>query len=205
MKRQAPEVSLELTKTHLILRIPIEAKLVPIAERIRDGAGEPPYLSPRQREVFEGVRKGRQNKEIASDLNITERTVKFHITDVLKRTGLTSRTEILKRFGYAVILFLAILAPTRAQDQTSKTFNVLVGHVVHLNWNASTSTVAGYNIYSASVSGGPYNKIGSSTTLTYSDMTAISGNTYYYVVTAVDSSGNESVYSNEASVVVPTP
>jgi len=30
-----------------------------------------------------------------------------------------------------------------------------------------------------------------------------SGTTYYYVTTAVDSSGNESVYSNQAAAVIP--
>jgi fibronectin type 3 domain-containing protein len=33
----------------------------------------------------------------------------------------------------------------------------------------------------------------------------VAGQLYYYVVTAVDSSGVESVYSNQASATVPTP
>ena len=41
------------------------------------------------------------------------------------------------------------------------------------------------------------------TALNYSDSTVASGNTYYYVVTAVDSSGDESVYSNQATAVIP--
>jgi len=40
---------------------------------------------------------------------------------------------------------------------------------------------------------------------TYTDSTVQAGVTYFYVVTAVDSSGNESVYSNQASATVPTP
>jgi fibronectin type 3 domain-containing protein len=55
------------------------------------------------------------------------------------------------------------------------------------------------------VSGGPYTKINSAlvTVLNYTDSTVVSGTTYYYVVTAVDSSGTESVYSNEVSAVIP--
>jgi fibronectin type 3 domain-containing protein len=55
------------------------------------------------------------------------------------------------------------------------------------------------------VSGGPYSKINSSlvTTLSYTDSTVQSGTTYYYVTTAVDSSGDESVYSNEVSAPIP--
>ncbi len=80
-----------------------------------------------------------------------------------------------------------------------------VQHSVALTWNASTSTVSGYNVYRSTVSGSGYTKINSSlvAVLTYSDSTVQSGTTYFYVTTAVDSSGNESVHSNEVSAVIP--
>jgi fibronectin type 3 domain-containing protein len=80
-----------------------------------------------------------------------------------------------------------------------------VQHSVALTWDASTSTVAGYNVYSSTVSGGPYTKINSSLVgaLNYTDSTVQSSTTYYYVTTAVDSSGNESVFSNEVSATIP--
>jgi fibronectin type 3 domain-containing protein len=82
-----------------------------------------------------------------------------------------------------------------------------VSHSVTLSWTASTSTVVGYNVYRSTVSGGPYTLLTSSpvTGTTFTDTTVQARVTYYYVVTAVDSSGNESAYSNEASVTVPTP
>ena len=78
-------------------------------------------------------------------------------------------------------------------------------HSVTLTWNASTSTVAGYNVYRGTVSGGPYAKINSSlvAALDYTDSTVQSATTYFYVTTAVDSSGNESVFSNEVSATIP--
>jgi fibronectin type 3 domain-containing protein len=39
----------------------------------------------------------------------------------------------------------------------------------------------------------------------YTDSSVQAGSTYYYVITAVDSSGNESAFSNQAQAVVPTP
>ena len=80
-----------------------------------------------------------------------------------------------------------------------------VQHSAALSWNASTSTVAGYNIYRGTVSGGPYTKINSSliSILTYTDTTVQSGITYYYVATSVDSSGDESVNSDEVSAPIP--
>lgn len=82
---------------------------------------------------------------------------------------------------------------------------VAIAHSASLTWNASTSTVAGYNVYRGSVSGGPYTKQTSSLngSTAYSDSSVQSGTTYFYVVTAVDSSGNESGYSNEATAVIP--
>jgi Carboxypeptidase regulatory-like domain len=78
-------------------------------------------------------------------------------------------------------------------------------HSVALTWNASTSTVSGYNAYRSTVSGGPYTKINSSlvAVLNYTDSTVLNGTTYYYVTTAVDSSGNESIFSNQVSANIP--
>lgn len=204
--RWAPEVSLELTKTHLIVRIPIEAKLVPIAQKLGDGADVLPYLPPQTLEAFKLMRAGLSNKEVANKMNISIRTAKFHASEIFKRVGLQSRVELLKRFGYALLMLLAFAVCSPAQTQTSKPFSIQVGPVVTLSWTASTSVVASYNIYSGSVSGGPYQKIGSidaGTCCTYIDLNTISGNTYYFVVTAVDSSGNESAFSNEAVAVIP--
>lgn len=76
---------------------------------------------------------------------------------------------------------------------------------VTLAWNASTSSVSGYRVYRAGTVGGPYTRITSQTVtgLTYGDSSVSGGSTYYYVVTAINSQGIESGYSNEASVSVP--
>jgi len=77
---------------------------------------------------------------------------------------------------------------------------------VALLWIASVSVVSGYNVYRGTTSGGPYTKINSSliTTLSYTDSSVTSGNTYYYVCTAVDLQGVESIYySNQATAQIP--
>jgi hypothetical protein len=80
-------------------------------------------------------------------------------------------------------------------------------HSVSLSWTASTSTVVGYNVYRGTQSGGPYAVLNGAAdaSTSYTDSTVQAGQTYYYVVTAVDSGGNESVNSNQAQAVVPTP
>jgi len=78
-------------------------------------------------------------------------------------------------------------------------------HSVALSWNASTSTVSGYNIYRSTLSGGSYLRINSSVVagLSYTDSTVQNTTTYYYVTTAVDSTGNESTFSNQVSAAIP--
>lgn len=76
---------------------------------------------------------------------------------------------------------------------------------VSLSWQASSDnsgSVAGYNIYRSTSSGGPYEKLNSSLLVAtnYLDAGVIVGSTYHYVVTAIDAAGNESGYSNEAVV-----
>ena len=80
-------------------------------------------------------------------------------------------------------------------------------HSVALAWNASPSTVVGYNVYRGGQTGGPYTRLNSSMQagLTYSDNGVQAGVTYFYVVTAVDGNSVESTFSNEALAVVPTP
>jgi fibronectin type 3 domain-containing protein len=82
-----------------------------------------------------------------------------------------------------------------------------ITHSVDLSWTASTSTVNGYNIYRSTQSGGPYTEINSvlKASTAYTDTAIQAGQTYYYVTTAVDASGDESGYSNEVMAVIPTP
>jgi len=81
-------------------------------------------------------------------------------------------------------------------------------HSATLSWTASTtSTVASYNVYRAASSGGYTNPLNSSpvTATGYTDTTVQAGQTYFFVVTAVDQSGAESTDSNEVQTTVPTP
>jgi hypothetical protein len=85
---------------------------------------------------------------------------------------------------------------------------VVTSHSAALNWTASSSSsIAGYNIYRSTTSGGSFTKVNSSQVVptSYTDTTITAGQTYYYVVTAVDTSGNESTYSNQVTAVIPTP
>jgi hypothetical protein len=78
-------------------------------------------------------------------------------------------------------------------------------HSADLSWSPSPSTVVGYNVYRSTTPGGPYGKVNSSLdpSTTYTDSSVQSGQTYYYVSTAVNSDGAESGYSNQLQMVIP--
>jgi len=78
-------------------------------------------------------------------------------------------------------------------------------HSASLSWLASSSVVAGYNVYRGTVNGGPYTLVNTSliTGLSFTDASVQAGQTYYYVAAAIDGSGNESVYSNQVTAVIP--
>jgi len=80
-------------------------------------------------------------------------------------------------------------------------------HSVSLSWTDTNSGIAGYNVYRGNASGGPFTEINSGldTITAYSDTSVAAGQTYYYVATAVNESGAESAYSNEAQGVIPSP
>ena len=53
-------------------------------------------LSSREREVFERVTDGMMNKVIASDLNISERTVEVHRSHVMMKLGAKTLAQLVR-------------------------------------------------------------------------------------------------------------
>lgn len=50
-------------------------------------------LTPRQVEVLKLMVRGHSNKVIAADLNVTEATIKMHLTSIFKALGVSNRTQ----------------------------------------------------------------------------------------------------------------
>jgi Abnormal spindle-like microcephaly-assoc'd, ASPM-SPD-2-Hydin len=87
---------------------------------------------------------------------------------------------------------------------TSSTSPTPVQHSVALSWAPSVNSVIGYRVYRDDGSGlSPLSQV--IPNLSYTDSTVVSGSTYQYAVTAVDSAGGESAYSNQVTAVIPTP
>jgi two-component system nitrate/nitrite response regulator NarL len=56
-------------------------------------------LTSREREILEQVASGRSNKQIAREFWLSEQTIKYHLTNVYRKLGVSSRTEA-ARFAY---------------------------------------------------------------------------------------------------------
>ena len=63
-----------------------------VAEKLAERMGGP-ALTTREIEVLKRIVAGRSNKEIASDLFISEATVKTHVNSILGKLGVTDRTQ----------------------------------------------------------------------------------------------------------------
>ena len=112
----------------------------------------------------------------------------------------------------ATLTFTSNAQPATATETLTGTGTPAPAHTVSLSWSASSSSdISGYNIYRAvyTSSCGSYSKINGSTldtVTTYSDSSVTDGANYCYATTAVNSSNEESGYSNVVSdVQIPSP
>ncbi len=93
VRGQAPE-------DYELMVVPRESLLEAAAERAQEllaagralGAGV--KVSRREQEVLDCVIQGCANKEIASKLNVAERTVKFHVSSLLAKFGVADRVAL---------------------------------------------------------------------------------------------------------------
>ena len=107
--------------------------------------------------------------------------------------------------GQAGFVSNAINSPT--VEQLTGTGVAQGSHTVSLTWDPGDNKAAGYNVYRGTASSGPYQMINPTLdpSTNYTDNTVVSGKTYYYVTTEVNTKNQESGYSNVAKAVIPSP
>jgi DNA-binding NarL/FixJ family response regulator len=65
-----------------------------LATALRAPASAAAALTRRERDVVTQVAEGRTNRQIASRLGVTERTARTHVSNILAKLGLSSRTQL---------------------------------------------------------------------------------------------------------------
>jgi DNA-binding NarL/FixJ family response regulator len=68
-----------------------KAMAIPVSKPTHPGF---PELTPREQEILQVLSTGANNREIATQLFISERTVKNHMTNIFSRLGLRDRTQV---------------------------------------------------------------------------------------------------------------
>lgn len=83
-----------MTEQFLYIRIPFKAVLPDVEVVLKQLPT--PLMSRRETEVYRGVTEAKSNKEIARDLNLSERTIKFHVSSVLRKYGVDNRAALIR-------------------------------------------------------------------------------------------------------------
>src|SRR5437879_2301622 len=105
--------------------------------------------------------------------------------------------------AYGKITFNSNAANSPVAEALTGTGTTTSQHLVSLSWKPSSSAVAHYNVYRSGTSGGPYTSTPSVAGTSYTDTSVQAGRSYYYVTTAVSSTGKESSHSNQVHALIP--
>ena len=83
----------------LLLYIPIHLLAEDIRRQAPCSRVNLQLFTSREREVFEYLRSGKVNKEIAAATNVSVRTVKFHLSNIYRKLRVPGRQEALQMYG----------------------------------------------------------------------------------------------------------
>jgi DNA-binding NarL/FixJ family response regulator len=82
--------ALRLAAQGAVFQATVEEQVTPEVEERRA------RLTPSEQRVLEALARGLSNKAIAEELWLTQQTVKFHLTNIYRRLGVTNRTEAVR-------------------------------------------------------------------------------------------------------------
>jgi fibronectin type 3 domain-containing protein len=121
-----------------------------------------------------------------TDTNLTNGTTYFYIVTAVNAAGESSNSA--EKSAMPALPIPA--APTNFVAAAADT-------QVNLSWTASANA-SSYHVKRSTTSGGPYTQVGAPTTTSFNDTRLTNGTTYFYVVSALNTSG-ESANSSQAS------
>jgi hypothetical protein len=132
-----------------------------------------------------------------TDAGATNGTTYFYVVSALSSAGESADSTQVSATPLAS-------APAAVTPPTPTDLSASAGNAqASLTWSASSGATS-YHVKRATTNGGPYTQVGAPTSASYTDASLTNGTTYYYVVSAVNSTG-ESANSAQASALPAAP
>jgi hypothetical protein len=161
-------------------------------------------LSPRENQIARLLLECRTNKEIASQLFISERTVKFHMQAIYRKMGIpvgdsasnSMRIDMfhkLAKMAGTLVAMLLLASGTHAQTHSATV-------TCTQPTQPGSEVIASTNLYRDSVK---IANVPPTPPCAYVDTTVLSGETHTYSATNVDTNAVESTQSNAVTVTIP--
>ena len=106
VRGQSPGDYVVMVQAHPGLMVDLNQKAEKLLQAGHSVSG-PIKLTRREEEVLGGIMRSRSNKEIAVTLNLSERTVKFHVSSLLSKFEVRGRMELAREASRRVTSHLA--------------------------------------------------------------------------------------------------
>jgi DNA-binding CsgD family transcriptional regulator len=115
VRGQSPEdyvVMVEAEHTHTVGLADKARKLLEAGQSVKSEV----KVTRREEEVLRGILRGLANKEIAGDLHLSERTVKFHVSSLLSKFRVRGRMELVREASRFANWAIAKPAPSATRE-----------------------------------------------------------------------------------------
>ena len=115
VRNQTPDdyvIMVQADKSHLAGLVDKAQKLLEAGRSVKSHV----KLTRREEEVLNGVMRSLANKEIAASLNLSERTVKFHVSSLLAKFRVRGRMELVREAVQHATPGLAMPAPVATRE-----------------------------------------------------------------------------------------
>ena len=139
VRGQSPDDYLVMVRAESALLAGLREKTEKLLQAGRS-VSSPVKLTRREEEVLEGVMKSLANKEIASTLNLSERTVKFHVSSLLAKFRVRGRMELVREASRHSIGSLPLTMPLTVRE--ARPFGPLVPNYVNTTRSAAVVPLA---------------------------------------------------------------
>lgn len=94
IRHDVEKIYMTLGRAEILIHIPFRVIFENITDRSKNARFFPTGLTAREGQVLSGILDGKSNKEIAQEVNLSVRAIKFHVTNLLFKNKVGSRMQL---------------------------------------------------------------------------------------------------------------